>query len=181
VHGLLVTRSFGDLKARLPELGGTADGIINEPFMQVLDVDTSVVSSIFVCADGKTDPQPPSAKQSKNFMCQYLKQLRRNKNSTRMNKPGTIIKINTSNVGKYSVGQEVRALGLGKHSGTILSVEADSPGMDTGPGILSVEIKSETIEDEACRVICEAATSARYWEGKSTEADNATVVFVGIS
>jgi hypothetical protein len=184
VHGLLVTRSFGDLKARLPELGGTADGIINEPFMQVLDVDTSVVSSILVCSDGITDPLLPadrysfSQKSKKNVLSQYLLERNRNKNLTQINKPGEIFKIRTGNVAKYAVGQAVQGMGPKKQSGVVLSVEPDVEGATTGGGKLRVEAETESVDDEACRHICELSCESSFWAKKNAGSDNSTVVYI---
>jgi len=68
--GLLITRSFGDYNARLPELGGNPNGITNIPFVCELPLDKNV-HSILIASDGVTDALRPD-KELPTYMACYL-------------------------------------------------------------------------------------------------------------
>jgi serine/threonine protein phosphatase PrpC len=177
VQGLLITRAFGDFKARLEELGGVPAGIINDPFVTTLDVSTNSISAILLCTDGITDPLPPTKGKNsamKGTLQDHKERQRRTKQETNRE---NIIQISTSNIAQYSVGQGVQGVGKNKVSGTVLSVTPDMPKKDTGPGMLMVETIAESSEDEVCRNLCEFATESRHWEGGG-DADNATAVYI---
>ena len=49
--------------------------------------------------------------------------------------------LKTSNIANYRPGQAKHGLGLQKqHNGIVLSVEADTPGATSGPGVVTIEL-----------------------------------------
>lgn len=67
--GLLITRSFGDYNARLPELGGNPNGITNIPYVHEFGLDLSL-EGVLLASDGVTDALRPT-RELQNFIGYY--------------------------------------------------------------------------------------------------------------
>jgi hypothetical protein len=72
----------------------------------------------------------------------------------------TVTTIATSNISKYSLGQQVAA---GKVSGTVVTIRPDTPDATTGPGKLDIRTLNTGDADAA-----DIYSSAKYTVGKLT-------------
>jgi hypothetical protein len=183
VSGLLVTRSFGDYRARLAELGGSPTGVTNEPYISVVNLQQPVRSGILICSDGVTDAVGKTATAAKeNLVRQYIMSAQESASSHQFMKTTytETAKMRTSNIGKYAIGQAVENLGADCVSGVISNLIPDVAGATSGPGKLEVTPTPPQVEDEISREICEIAVDPFFWKGGRSGADNTTALYVSV-